>query len=137
MNKCLYETKITVLSFLSAALKLHKLLPATFVPMQCSTIFPNSLFPSFLFVLVICRSRALCLLPFLLNRSLPPDNCSQDPRHVKCRLTSVPTFPTFPYFLIQSPTFPYFLRKQPYYPYFLGCHVVKLNKEHLKHVFLH
>jgi len=54
-----------------------------------------------------------------------------------CRLTNVPTFPTFSYFLIQSPTFPYFLRKQPYYPYFLGFHVVKLNKEHLKHVFLH
>jgi len=48
-----------------------------------------------------------------------------------------PTFPTFPYFLIQSPTFPYFLRKQPYYTYFLGCHVIKLYKEHLKHVFLH
>jgi len=48
-----------------------------------------------------------------------------------------PTFPTFPYFLIQSPSFPYFLRKQPYCPYFLGCHVVKLYKEHLKHVFLH
>jgi len=45
--------------------------------------------------------------------------------------------PTFPYFLIQSPNFPYFLTKQPNYPYFLGCHVVKLNKEHLKHVFLH
>jgi len=54
-----------------------------------------------------------------------------------CRLTSVPTFPTFSYFLIQSPTFPYFLGKQPYYPYFLGCHVVELNKELLKHVFLH
>ena len=48
-----------------------------------------------------------------------------------------PTFPTFPYFLIQSPTFPYVLTKQPYYPYFLGCHIVKWNKEHLKHVFLH
>jgi len=48
-----------------------------------------------------------------------------------------PTFPSFSYFLIQSPTFPYFLRKQPYYPYFLGCHVVKLNEEHLKLVFLH
>jgi len=48
-----------------------------------------------------------------------------------------PTFPTFPYFLIQSPTFPYFLRNQPYYPYFLGCHVVNFNKEHLKLVFLH
>ena len=46
-----------------------------------------------------------------------------------------PTFPTFPYFLIQSSTFSYFLRKQPCYPYFLGCHVVKLIKEHLKHVF--
>jgi len=46
-------------------------------------------------------------------------------------------FPTFPYFLIQSPTISYFLRKQPYYPYFLGFHVVKLNKELLKHVFLH
>jgi len=56
--------------------------------------------------------------------------------HIKVnfRLTSVPTFPTFPYFFIQSPTFPYFLEKQPY---FLGCHVVELNKEHLKHVFLH
>ena len=56
------------------------------------------------------------------------------------RLTCVPTIPTFPtfsYFLIQSPTFPYFLGKQPYYPYFLGCHVVELNKEHLKHVILH
>jgi len=49
--------------------------------------------------------------------------------------TGWPAGPTFPYFLIQSPTFPYFLTKQPYYPYFLGCHIVKLNKEHLKHVF--
>jgi len=48
-----------------------------------------------------------------------------------------PYFSYFSYFLIQSPTFPYFLRKQPYYPYFLGCHVVRLNKEHLKHVLLH
>jgi len=51
------------------------------------------------------------------------------------RLTSVPTFPTFPYFLIQSPTFPYFLRKQPYYPYFLGFHVVIINEERLKRLF--
>ena len=48
-----------------------------------------------------------------------------------------PTFPTFPYFLIQSPTFPYFLKNSPIIPTFLGCHVVKLMKAHLKHVFLH
>jgi len=45
-----------------------------------------------------------------------------------------PIFPTWFWFrALLSPT----LRKQPYYPYFLGCHVVKLNKEPLKHVFLH
>jgi len=31
-----------------------------------------------------------------------------------------PTFPTFPYFLIQSPTFPYFLKNSPTIPTFWG-----------------
>ena len=59
--------------------------------------------------------------------------------HIKVnfRLTSVPTFPTFPYFFIQSPTFPYFLKNSPTIPTFLGCHVVKLKKAHIKHIFLH
>ena len=39
--------------------------------------------------------------------------------------------------LTSRPYFSYFLTKQPYYPYFLGYHIVKWNKEHLKHVFLH
>jgi len=44
-----------------------------------------------------------------------------------------------PYFSLLFDPEPYFsllLRKQSYNPYFLGCHVVKLNREHLKHVFL-
>jgi len=49
--------------------------------------------------------------------------------------------PYFSYFFLLFDPEPYFsllfLGKQPYYPYFLGCHVVELNKEHLKHVFLH
>jgi len=48
-----------------------------------------------------------------------------------------PYFSYFSYFSLLFDPEPYFLTKQPYYPYFLGCHVVKLNKEHLKHAFLH
>jgi len=54
-----------------------------------------------------------------------------------CRLTSGPYFSYFSLLFDPEPYFSLLLRQQPYYPYFLGCHVIKLNKEHLKHVFLH
>jgi len=55
-------------------------------------------------------------------------------------LTSGPYFSNFSNFSLlfdQEPYYSLLFYEQPYYPYFLRCHVVKLKKAHLKHVFLH
>jgi len=76
------------------------------------------------FYYVLIKTMALMTLAKLTNTPcVQADQC--------------PYFSYFSYFFLLFDPEPYFLGKQPYYPYFLGCHVVELNKEHLKHVFLH